>query len=153
MKSSFDFWQRWMVNFNLMIVCFGVIIVFFGESLLFHFWHELSKEVFFDGNEIYDLYFFCSIAGALGATVSALQRINKISFDIYSSKTSLYIESLNRIIIGIVFSLFLLMAIKSGIVFSNYSGNIYAIISLAFIGGFSERFVPSIIANVDKEKE
>lgn len=110
----------------------------------------LFSKSFFDGNEIYDLYFFCSIAGALGATVSALQRINKISFDIYSSKTSLYIESLNRIIIGIVFSLFLLMAIKSGIVFSNYSSNIYAIISLAFIGGFSERFVPSIISNVDK---
>ena len=51
MKNNFDFWQRWMVNFNLMIVCFGVIIVFFGESLLFHFWHEFSKEVFFDGNE------------------------------------------------------------------------------------------------------
>lgn len=112
----------------------------------------ITKNSIFNGHTI-DVYFYCALSGTLGATVSSLQRMNKISFNVYRSRISLDVESVTRLIIGIVFSLFLLITIKSGIVFSNYEDNIYAIISLAFISGFSERFVPNIISNVEGRGE
>lgn len=50
MKKQFEFWQQWLVYINIMFSILGVVIVFFGESLLFHFWHLFSTDVFFGGD-------------------------------------------------------------------------------------------------------
>ena len=101
-----------------------------------------------------NIIFCLSLAsGGLGAIVSSIQRNNNTTIDPYGSVISLYAESLSRLVIGIVFGLFIIFAAKSEIVLAPFKDNFYAIVCFAFIAGFSERFVPDLISKISKETE
>ncbi len=99
------------------------------------------------------IFFLSAGSGVLGAIVSSIQRNNNIAIDHYGSIMSLYAESLSRLVIGIVFGLFIIFSAKSEIVLAPFKDNVYAIVCFAFIAGFSERFVPDLISKISKETE
>jgi len=104
-------------------------------------------------SEAYKSYVLGVGAGVLGAMVSALQRNNKILIDPYGSILALYGESLSRLVIGIVFGLFVVILSYSELALAPFKDNLYAITCFSFIAGFSERFVPDLMSTVAKKTE
>ncbi|MDK1286853.1 hypothetical protein [Pseudoalteromonas umbrosa] len=100
--------------------------------------------------DVNNVYLFGAGSGVLGAMVSALQRNNKISIDPYGSLLGLYSESISRLLIGIIFGLFVVICAKSELALAPFKENIYAIICFSFIAGFTERFVPDLMSSVSK---
>jgi len=101
-------------------------------------------------SNINSVYLFGAGAGILGAMVSALQRNNKISIDPYGSILGLYSESISRLLVGIIFGLFVVVCAKSELALAPFKENIYAIICFSFISGFTERFVPDLMSTMAK---
>ena len=92
-------------------------------------------------------FYGCLAAGAVGAVVSVIQRINSGRFELEYDVGRRYVCFLGglRPTIGAVFGLALYFAINSEIlklfaVPNEGTGRLYALLVIAFLGGFSERW-------------
>lgn len=86
--------------------------------------------------------------GALGAYVSIWMRYGKMNMTGLGLPKFHYLEAFSRIMIGAIFALIIILALKSGVILNNIANNqyeIYAYCVLGFCSGFSEKFVPSIL--------
>ncbi|MFB2734332.1 hypothetical protein [Shewanella mangrovisoli] len=128
-------------------------IKLFLASLLSTITFLLFLFVLFVVAKVNVVYLFGAGAGVLGAMVSALQRNNKITIDPYGSLLGLYSESISRLLIGIIFGLFVVVCAKSELALAPFKENIYAIICFSFIAGFTERFVPDLMSSVTKSTD
>lgn len=52
MKTSFNFWQKWLVVINIIFIIFGFLVAFAGDSLLFEMHNTQTKAIFFHGQEL-----------------------------------------------------------------------------------------------------
>lgn len=103
-------------------------------------------------SDLDNIYLLGTGSGITGAMISALQRNNSISINHYGNITSLYSESLSRLVIGAVFGLFIVFCAKSGIALAPFTDNIHAMACFSFISGFSERFVPDLMSTVSNNR-
>jgi hypothetical protein len=96
-----------------------------------------------------------SLAGGIGALLSITQRIGKSTLNCESGKNLHYLEGFSRILAGIISALFISLLIKSGyilpIIKSSPNMNL-AILFVSIFSGASERLAPSIITQMDKNK-
>jgi hypothetical protein len=94
-------------------------------------------------------------AGAIGATVSVLQRMasgKKFSVHYDLGKRTLYMLGSNRPILGVVFGVFTYFVLASGVLGTSPPPNtnpLYYYGSLAFVAGFSERFTRVLAKSVE----
>lgn len=132
MDKKFEFWQQWLVYANIMFTIVGIVIVFFGESVLFHFWHLFSTDVFFDGDaEAYEriMPFRRFLFGIIGGTIAGFHLLM-----VYISKYSFKAKekwAFNALLYGTV----LWFVLDSS--FSIYSGafhNVWMINLVAMVG-------------------
>lgn len=89
-----------------------------------------------------------TIMGAVGAYVSIWSRYGNIDMTGLGEKMLHYLESFSRMLIGAIFAFVILLALKSGIVFSELVDCEHILplsIVLGFCAGFSEKFVPSVL--------
>lgn len=99
------------------------------------------------------VFIYCAIAGILGSVVSSLQRNGDMKIDPYASGISLYADVISKLILGIIFGIFVIFISKSEIALSPFKNNIYALFCFSFIAGFSERFIPDLITTITKKTE
>jgi hypothetical protein len=92
--------------------------------------------------------------GVLGAMISSLQRNNQLSVDPYNSSIrDIYCVVATNLLIGLIFGGLVILIAESGVALTLIKDNEPAIMFFSFIAGFSERFVPDLIATVtDKAK-
>lgn len=50
-EAQFEFWRRWLVWANVMIVGVGLAVAFAGDSILFEMHNEATRSVFFNGQD------------------------------------------------------------------------------------------------------
>lgn len=93
--------------------------------------------------------------GILGSFVSIWTRYGKVQFTGHAQKILHFLECLSRILIGTIFGMIAMVAIKCGLILPQLSGKelIYAFIIAAFIAGFSERFIPSIVEKLTNDNQ
>jgi hypothetical protein len=123
----------------------AIVLLLFGlfallGTLLGRFWTSLPG---IDDGEFYG----CLAAGAVGAVVSVIQRTNSGRFELEYDVGRRYVYFLGglRPTIGAVFGLALYFAINSEILKlfdlpKEGTGRLYALLVIAFLGGFSERW-------------
>jgi hypothetical protein len=107
--------------------------------------------------EIDDREFYgCLAAGAIGAVVSVIQRINSGHFDLEYDVGRSYVRFLGalRPTIGAVFGLALYFAITSRILklfelpAAGTTARVYALLVIAFLAGFSERWAQDTLTSL-----
>lgn len=88
--------------------------------------------------------------GILGAYVSIWMRYGRLEFTGLSSKALHYLESISRLLIGAIFAIVVICAVKCGLILSHVDPQMqkFSFAVLGFVAGFSERFVPSMIERV-----
>lgn len=70
-QDNFDFWQKWLTYANVLAVVIGLLVAFFGNSLLFSLHNMYSAQVFF-GEESFapDVFLFKNwLFGIIGGTI------------------------------------------------------------------------------------
>lgn len=104
-------------------------------------------------NHIAEEWALCFLFGTLGAYTSIWTRYGKLPMSGLSTKLLHYLETLARIIIGIISASVIVLAIKCGFLFSIIAENTNPwILGLsAFAAGFSERIVPSLMEGFSKQ--
>jgi hypothetical protein len=138
--------QAQVVYFSGMAISMALIAAF---SLLGGFLLALPG---IDDREFYG----CLGAGAVGAVVSVLQRINSGHFDLEYDVGRAYVRFLGalRPLIGAIFGLALYFAISSRIItlfelpHGGTTGRLYALLVVAFLAGFSERWAQDTLTSL-----
>jgi hypothetical protein len=122
--------------------------LFIGLAILGGLFVPLAK---IDNRELYG----CLAAGAIGAVVSVLQRINSGRFDLEYDVGRAYVTFLGalRPAIGAVFGLVIYFAVSSRIVKlfelpAAGTPRLYALLVIAFIAGFSERWAQDTLTSL-----
>jgi hypothetical protein len=98
------------------------------------------------------LLFLAACAGAIGALLSIILRLGKLSFDASAERRLHYAEGVTRIVAGGISGILIGALVKLGVflpVFSQAGLTTTAICAAALIAGASERLVPTIIAKVE----
>lgn len=95
---------------------------------------------------------FCT--GILGAFVSIWTRYGKTAMTGLSSKWLHYAEAACRLLVGAIFALVAIQAVKCGLLLSSIDASllIYTCALIGFVAGFSERFVPSLVEKIAKDE-
>lgn len=99
-------------------------------------------------------WIFGILFGVLGSFVSIWTRYGKLRFTGQAHLWLHIFECYSRMLIGTVFSVIAMISIKSELIFPQISKieYLYSFILAAFIASFSERFIPSIIEQITKDK-
>lgn len=91
-----------------------------------------------------------SCVGAVGALFSILTRISRIPLDPSAGPVLHWLEGVGRILVGVFGAGFALVAMKVGLLLTILRGEGFSgIFLIAFVAGFSERFVRTLIKRVE----
>ena len=84
-------------------------------------------------------------AGAVGATISVIQRVWRLRIDPLESTFYVAAQGLVRIVLGAIFGAVLIILSKGNVAFGTLSDNMLALCALAVAAGLSERIVPDLL--------
>lgn len=89
--------------------------------------------------------------GGLGAFFSLLTRSGKYNYDSMSEKTLHCLEAMGRIAAGVISGVMAFILVKLEIIFPSMFtvSCLYSVSAIAFVAGFSERFIPRIILSIE----
>lgn len=51
MDQQFNFWQKWLLYANVMTLCVGLIVAFWGNGIIMDLHNSYTKDVYFNGQE------------------------------------------------------------------------------------------------------
>ena len=129
----------------------SLIITVIGATL----WIFRDTTIKVLGDSVF-LIILTMIAGGLGALLSIIFRLGKESIDCLAGKKLHELESTYRIIAGMLSALLASLLVRSEMflpVFSKMNHVALSMIAIGFIVGMSERFAPSILAKLEKNKK
>jgi hypothetical protein len=113
-------------------------------------WSVIPSQFLFEYN-----IFTSALAGSLGAMLSTLQRRNKLEFNQDISLMYVRLEGVVRVFLGVIFGCLAFALSQADIAFGflndySESGKVYALFIYSMIAGLSERLIPEILDNVEK---
>lgn len=94
------------------------------------------------------------VMGALGAYVSIWTRYGKLDMTGLGARKVHYLEAFSRMLIGVIFAMIIIFAVRGNIVFGNVPTDlcsIYIYSILGFCAGFSEKWIPSVLEKFMKQ--
>ena len=95
-----------------------------------------------------------AIAGsAFGSWTSVLQRTPALPVAVFDAQEDIKFQSIYRSVLGVTFGLVALLFIKAGLLLPDAGSSIWQLLLVTFISGFSERFIPEMLAKVEKTYE
>jgi hypothetical protein len=100
--------------------------------------------------------YLMSFAAIIGAAFSLTINLKNIRFEIELSKWIYVIYGVERIMLAIFAGGIALIGIKSKFIFGNIenaSQNIYSMMFISVLAGFSEKFIPSLLSKYEKGKK
>lgn len=93
----------------------------------------------------------CAGIAACGSMCSIILRIPKLQLDPAAGTLLHSLEAIGRLILGSIFGVAALIAIKSELIFPKLNGaGLAGMLVIAFASGFSERLVPSFIQYLER---
>jgi hypothetical protein len=87
-------------------------------------------------------------AGSVGAWASMLQRASKLKLEPFETPEHLAFQGITRILIGVVFGMVALAAMKANLLFGAFRGE-WIIAVVTFAAGYSERIIPELISRIE----
>jgi hypothetical protein len=93
--------------------------------------------------------------GFVGALFSIILRMGKTSFDFGADRALHYWEAGLRIVAGGIAAMLIMLAVKAKILLANFvtaDNEIYTLMFICICAGALEKWVPSLIASVGKQK-
>jgi len=93
------------------------------------------------------------IGGALGSSISVIIRAQNVVRERRAEPISLFFTGLLKPIVGIAFAIFIFAALESGLVSlgnREQTNRTYLYLAIAFVAGFSERFVQDILVKTEQ---
>lgn len=94
----------------------------------------------------------CMLFGVVGALLSTLQRNISFDIDLLASYWMYFAHAFIKILTGIISGLVIFLISHSGIALSFAKDNTYALLLFCLISGFSERYIPDLLAKI-KDRE
>jgi hypothetical protein len=91
-----------------------------------------------------------AVAGVVGAMTSVLFRSRRLNVEPYADQLYLALQAGARILVGAVFGAFVVMASKANLVLGVLASNSLALVVVAFVAGFAERFVPELLRGIEE---
>ena len=88
----------------------------------------------------------CLGSGATGALFSLLSRNSSVEVNLQDGKIYIVIQAFTITLTGLISGLILFSFANSDLAFSFAKDNVYNLIVLSIIAGFSERFIPDLFA-------
>jgi hypothetical protein len=88
--------------------------------------------------------------GACGAVISVALRFREIPIELYSSRGYTAIGGFLRVFFGAAFGAIALLFQRAGLLLTVLGTDAFTIASVAFVAGFSERFVPDLIVSLEQ---
>jgi hypothetical protein len=126
----------------------GIFVVILAMGWV---WREAASSEFGPGPFYVGLG---SCVGAIGAFFSILTRVGRTPLDPSAGWQLHWLEGLGRILIGVVGAALAEVAMKLGLALTILSEKGFAgLFLVAFIAGFSERFVHTLIKRVEMDNE
>jgi len=121
-----------------------IISLIFTLPLVLMYFHFSST------NSGWAIVFVCSIAGIVGSLFSVLQRNISYDLDLKSSRKLVVMQSMSRVMSGMLAALILYLASNSNIALGFASENQYALILFCVLAGFSERLIPDLFNKLEE---
>lgn len=106
---------------------------------------------FLENNSDYADLLYGALFGSFGSLISVVLRNDTLQVDPYSSNAFICLQSLFRLITGLLAGYVLILGVKSQLLLSNYEENHYLLALAAIASGFSERFIPEFIGKLEKQ--
>lgn len=100
----------------------------------------------FQAGEIY----LCMSAGLCGSLFSLLNRNKAVHLNLLGGCQFIVIQSLTISITGCISGVIVYVASKSNIAFGFASSDLYTLLTLCIVSGFSERLIPDLFGKIDE---
>jgi hypothetical protein len=98
----------------------------------------------------YALYLVFALAGSL---TSVILRYPTIEVGMYEQFWNIVVRGVFRILLGGLLASFFIAACKANLIGGIAANNAWSFIAFSFLSGFSERFVPEILAGLEERKK
>jgi hypothetical protein len=98
------------------------------------------------------LYAACMIFAVSGAFASVITRSSSVMIDPTEDQDIVVLRGIYRILLAILLTAFMLAAAKANLVAGIVMTTPATLLAYSFLCGFSERFVPEILANLESKK-
>lgn len=95
-------------------------------------------------NESLGVYVGAALSGLLGSFVMIFYGMNDINVSSYENATQLTWRYVSKMICGLIFGFFMLVIIKSNLIFSNAIDNMYGRCVFSFFAGMQAKWIPGI---------
>jgi hypothetical protein len=89
-----------------------------------------------------------AFAGLLGVSISVLQRSGSLVLTQFPSKTQIAVQAIVRILLGVVFGVLVVIAVKGNVAFGTFKEDMHALFLLAVAAAFSERLIPDLLTKI-----
>ena len=119
-------------------------IAFSSVLALFYFYLVESQAIF-------AMAMLCGAGGVVGSLFSTLQRQITINLDLMASRAFVVMQSLIRVISGLLAGIILFLASKSDIALGFAKDNFFTLLLFCVLAGFSERLIPDLFNKLSKE--
>lgn len=128
------------IFFITLSIAYSLLFGIFGMILYFSVGYYSSKFCF---------YPLMWVSGCFGSCISILQRNITISPHEFSKDFYIHLQSLVILGYGGISGIILYLGIEGNIIFGAFNGNVYALLVLAMMSGFSERFIVDFMNNIN----
>jgi hypothetical protein len=91
-----------------------------------------------------------AVAGVVGAMTSVLFRSRRLHVEPYAGQLYLALQAGARILVGAVFGTFVVIASKANLALGVLASSSSALVVVAFVAGFAERFVPELLRGIEE---
>jgi hypothetical protein len=108
-----------------------------------------ASEGFLNGAESVQTIALAAAAGAAGAWASILQRVWTLVLPANETPRHLMLQGATRIMVGSLFSVAALAAIKANLLLPAAAGTRWSLGLVTFVAGFSERLIPDLVSRLE----
>lgn len=95
-----------------------------------------------------DFILLCASAGILGSVLSLMQRNSKVTVNLEDGRGYIFLQATFIPILGMMSGICLFVLSNSDLAFSFAKDNIFNLLVLSIISGFTERYIPDLFKNV-----
>lgn len=96
-----------------------------------------------------------SLLGTVGATLSIIQKSGKLCYDCESGRMLNFLEIFSRMFASVISGFIAIYLYKLDIIFGNFKlehNEVFCLILICIVAGFSERLIPSIISRFENSE-
>jgi hypothetical protein len=101
--------------------------------------------------EEHRLYAGCMLFAIGGAFASVIVRTSSVEVDPTERREIVVLRGVFRIVLGVLLAAFLIAAAKANLIAGIAVSTPWSFVAFSFLAGFSERFVPEILANFEQK--